>query len=275
MTGNLQLLKQNLPFPKCSGSVKWFCHSSVLVDQTPDLTEKIDKPENIALSEQLKKAPRRLVFRSNRAGVEKVVVKAVPTARLRDAFWWKSSALHEAVNLTHAANSGAPVPALLGYGRRRFLGMRLWDATVMEDLTGHDSLRDLLAQKPGECEVRRLLWRVKPLVTRLALAGVNHVDFGPHAILLSKQDTSDDRVIDWQYASFFAGPSAEILAGMIGSFGWSAATNRDWVSPSLMKEWFTSVWDDSGMEERDFGKTVFEAVMDKRPEVAVRLSGWV
>jgi hypothetical protein len=79
------------------------------------------------------------------------------------------------------------------------------------------------------------------MLRKLYCAGCNHVDFGPHAMLISAASPDGDVLIDFESASFLRRPSLRAFAAQAGYFAWSVATNRDWVEPQVVEQWFAGL----------------------------------
>jgi len=103
-------------------------------------------------------------------------------------------------------------------------------------------MRDtFIGRKLSEEESWLCLERMVPSLKKLYTAGCNHIDFGPHAIMMSPNGASEDKIIDFQYASFGAKYCVNNLAFLLGYIGWSISNNRKWIKPDMMNAWYEHV----------------------------------
>jgi len=169
-----------------------------------------------------------------------VVVKGFPLAKWHYRYRHKKYAFNEATNLLSARERGLPVPEVYGYGmgwRRTFLR---WVAVILE-YTPFPSMQEYFFKGLSEEKTWDLLLRSIPSFQKLFLAGCNHIDFGPHAIMMSPEGPEKDLLIDFQYARFLPKPSPATLASQLGYFGWSVSTNHNWVGKEMRELWYAEV----------------------------------
>ena len=196
----------------------------------------IAQPDQLDSSRFFKREERRLIFRLDHGGMD-YAVKAMPLHRLRTRLAFKRYAYAEALNLLRAEKLGLPVPNVDAYGEARHWRLVRWNAVIMEYLP-HIPLRERLISQPPEDEQWTLLLRALDVLVKLYHCGCNHIDFGPHAVMLGPEGPSGDTLLDLQYCHFYPNPRPETLAAQAGYFAWSVSTNRDWVSESMMARWF-------------------------------------
>jgi tRNA A-37 threonylcarbamoyl transferase component Bud32 len=147
----------------------------------------------------------------------------------------------EAQRLLQASTRGLRVPHVFGLAQIQADDHTVWSLVVMESVAW-PCMRELFLSGPlvGN-RLQFVMTRAARCLQRLYAAGCNHVDFGPHAVLLSPND-DDDVLIDFEHATFLPAPSATALAAHVGYFGWSVATNRHWVHPLEIEAWFYELW---------------------------------
>ncbi len=230
-------------------------------------------PSTIANGRYLKRERRRLVF-SLQTGKTPLLIKAMPLDSLRARLRQGRYAPAEADHLAQAAERGLPVPQVLGLGHQRGLALVRWNAVIMEFLP-HVSLRERFLKHPPEDEssLWGLLTRSRRLLTHLYQAGCNHIDFGPHAVMLDPHpEGEDDRVIDFQYCHFHAQPRPETLAAQAGYFAWSISTNRDWVAVPMIEKWFDTLLEECGLTSDEAKlRPLFETARKRRASIRERL----
>lgn len=213
------------------------CHPSVHASDIASIASVIEDPDQLASSHFFKREKRRLIFRSTISAGE-VAVKALPLNHLKARLRYRRYAYAEAAHLLEAARRGLPVPKVLAYGENRKWGMVTWNAVVMAFLP-HEPMRDRLLAGASAEEIQHLLDRAGQLLAKLYRCGCNHIDFGPHAVMLHPEDPDQDHTLDLQYCRFDSGElRPETLAAVAGYFAWSVSTNRDWISADVMQQWF-------------------------------------
>ena len=232
----------------------------------------IERPGRLDRERFFKRERMRLIFRYG-ADSGEVAVKSMPLVSVRARLRYKRYAYAEAVHLLRAAELGLPVPKVLAYGESRRLGLVRWNAVVMEFLP-HVPLRERLAVKLSEGEQWALLVRAMNLLRQLYECGCNHVDFGPHCVMLDPAGEGDDRLLDFQFCRFNAEPRAETLAAQAGYFAWSVSTNRGWVdSETMMTRWFDRLLAETGFEsQRAFLWPIYDRARVGRASIAQRLA---
>jgi hypothetical protein len=148
-----------------------------------------------------------------------------------------------------------------------------WNGLLMQWVQGRP-LREKLAQADAASR-RSLLWRVLPLFQQVYRAGCNHIDLGPHAILLGDHPPplGQDWLIDFQYCRFLAQPAPEIFAGQAGYFGWCLTTHWDLVPRALVEEWFEALLADLALPDPASLRLIFTRRLSQRLSIAERLRG--
>ncbi len=252
-------LKSNLPFHRQDRSVHWWTRE----EKAPADAWSACLAHPACLSEDhvLKRAKRRLVLSCG-----EVVVKAFPFAGV-DRWRRSTYALDECAHLLEAERRGLPVPRCLGYGEARFWGGLRWNAAAMERLSGA-TLRDEWLGK-AELSIAATLEAITPLAYQLYLSGSNHIDFGPHAIVVTPQGP---RVIDWQYATFLPEPNPAVFASQIGYFAWATSTNRSWATASEMSTWFEALWESYQIPHKASCRMIFDQTRERRHSISERLA---
>lgn len=234
-------------------------------------TELIEHPERIPAACLFKQGERRLIFRLEESGARApgAVVKSFPLTHLRHRWKHQKYAPGEVSNLFEARRRGLPVPRVFGLGLRRRFGLVSWNAAVVELMPGRP-LKELLA-KADETTQRALLRRVLPLFKRVYEAGCNHIDFGPHAILL--EDAKGDCLIDFQYCRFLPEPAPKTFAAVSGYFAWCLTTHWNLTPPAVVHEWFDELLDFAALGDRQALRDIFQHRMVHRASASERLSG--
>lgn len=232
------------------------------------------EPRKLPDTAYYKNEKRRRVFRFKETDEgPDVVVKGFPLGKWRHRIQHRKYAYSEAQHLILAKQRQLPVPEVIGYGHGYRNAVLRWVAVIMEYIP-FPSMRDGFVRGLSEEETWQYLLRTIPSFRRLYLAGCNHVDFGPHAIMMSPHGPDDDVLIDFQYSAFSDGPSMGTLASQLGYFGWAVGTNRDWVDPAMRDQWYHEVL--KALEIPFSGKIrsiIRESEARRRP-VAERLKGY-
>ena len=231
-----------LPFVVKTGrAAKWQLVDSSWENAAQGIVNIVEDPTRLPDDAYYKNELRRLIFRFPPVdGYPELVVKGFPLGEWRHRIRYKKYAYSEARNLIMAKQRGLPVPRVLGYGCGYRNALLRWVAVIM-DYIPFPSMRDDFVRGLSEEETWGHLRRTIPSFRKLYLAGCNHIDFGPHSIMMSPNGAEDDVLIDFQYASFFKKPSAGTIASQLGYFGWAVGTNRDWVSPAMRDQWYSEV----------------------------------
>lgn len=263
MPSDLPSLKSKLPLTTRVGVAQWSYGGPSLTVSLRRWTNSIEIPRSIPAENILKNAPRRLVFRDEHA-----VIKAFPLSGARRWTGQRRYAHSESAHLIAAAARGIPVPECLAFGERRAWGGCRWNAVAQERIDA-PTLRDRWLEDPQSTDVPATLEQLTSLAGLLYKRGVNHIDFGPHAIIMER-----DRfvVIDWQYAAFLPEPDPLVFASQIGYFAWSTATNRQWAALEDFRHWLDRLWDTHAIPKRDDAIKVFEKTAAQRFSIAERLN---
>ena len=270
---------EGLPVRRTTGRATWRLASAAWQASAERAGEWIADPQLIPAMSLLKRGERRLVFRLEARSPDcpEVVVKAFPLATVRQRWKQDKYAPAEARNLREAARRGLPVPAVFGLGWRRRFGLVSWNALLLEFVAGRP-LRERLAQATADAAVQRgLLWRVLPLFQKVYETGCNHIDLGPHAILMGETGAGSgapDRLIDFQYCRFQNRPSGETFARQAGYFGWCLTAHWNLVPKELVLEWFESLLCAVGLEARAAVlRELFLHRLSHRASIRERLAG--
>ncbi len=235
--------KRSLPFVVENGCArgKWQLVNSSWSHAADAILKVVENPDLLPSNAYYKNETRRLIFHfPSIGGAPDVVVKGFPLGEWRHRIRYKKYAYSEAQNLITAKRCGLPVPEVLGYGYGCRCALLRWVAVIMEYIP-FPSMRDDFVRGLSEEETWGHLRRTIPSFRKLYLAGCNHIDFGPHSIMMSPNGAEEDVLIDFQYASFFEKPSAGTIASQLGYFGWAVGTNRDWVGPAMRDQWYSEV----------------------------------
>lgn len=241
--GTENILKAALPFVVKNGysADNWALADSSWAHTAKVTAAIIENPALLPGDAYYKNESRRLIFRlSAPNGTPDVVIKGFPLKKWKHKIRHKQYAYNEAFNLIAAKQRGLPVPDVFGLGCGYRKGLLHWVAVVMEHIP-FPCMRDNFIRGLSEAESLENLRRTIPSFRKLYLAGCNHIDFGPHSIMLAPDSAEKDVLIDFQYAGFVNAPNQNILAAQLGYFGWSVGTNRDWVSPAMRDQWYSEV----------------------------------
>jgi len=153
--------------------------------------------------ETLKLSERRSVLRISPFSRElpSLIVKGFPLRKFESRWKYAKYGLTEFCHYRSAVERRIPVPRCYGYFEVRAFGLVNANGVLIEDLRGWRSLAELANDDPQRSLA--VLVRAVPLLKQLYEAGVNHIDASPQNILESP-DRTEQRLIDWQYASFIA-----------------------------------------------------------------------
>lgn len=234
-------------------------------------TRRITGQEEIPATNLLKRGPRRLVFRQETAvsGHGCVIVKAFPLDTLRHRWRHGKYGRAEATNLLIARERGLPVPRVFAFGWQRRWGLVAWNALVMEFMNGRPMKEHLV--NAGNPAKRELLWRVLPLFRRIYETGCNHIDLGPHAILLG-ESAAEDCLIDFQYCRFLAHPAPETFAAQAGYFAWCLTTHWNLAPRDMVTEWFEALLETLPLSNLPELRRRFQHHMEHKASIQERLA---
>lgn len=264
-------LESGLPVAGRAGSSKWRLRDESWRVAVSKAAEAIARPEGISPANLFKRGPRRLVFRLEEAppGHSTAMVKAFPLDTLRHRWRHTKYGRAEAVNLLIARQRGLPVPALFAFGWRRDWGLVSWNALIMEFLNGRPMKEHLLhAPEPVQ---RELLWRVLPLFQKIFETGCNHIDLGPHAILLGESGEHDS-IIDFQYCRFLNEPAPMTFAAQAGYFGWCLTTHWNLLPGDMVIEWFGALTGSLSLGNRPALEKIFLHRLVHKASIRERLA---
>jgi hypothetical protein len=268
-----RLFRRSFQFAAPRSLGGWLLRQDIAERHLSDLYCRLADPSRIALPCILKRTDDKIVFRWQ-AEEERLdwVVKAYYPRTLGCWFRERRRAYGESLSQLCAERRGLPTPAACGYGELRHGSQRC--VFICGQHLPLESMRECFLQRPPADRVATLLDRSAAMLRRLYEASCNHVDFGPHAMLISAASPNGDVLIDFESASFLRRPSLRVLAAQAGYFAWSVATNRDWVPPTIVEQWFTELLKsfDSQSDEGlwDIWRRCFRARQSLKWRAAVR-----
>ena len=211
------------------GSVRWLA-ADLAAEQIPQDWQVIKRSED------------RYVLRVSIAGSDELWAVKGLRIRARSGWFTKAAPISdEGINQLIAHKRGIQTPKLLAQGEIRNAKGEQW-LILCNQWVSMPCMRDSFLARPSETTVEELLQRATHALRMLFDAGCNHIDFGPHAILMSEQGPTEDLIIDFEQATFKDAPCVSTLAGQLGYFGWSIATNRDWATPEQVRRWSEQVF---------------------------------
>lgn len=230
-------IERGLPLSVRIESSRWQVVDETWGPTVAQATRRIMGQEEIPTSDILKRGPRRLVIRQETSVPKhrQVIVKAFPLDTLRHRWRHGKYGRAEATHLLIARQRGLPVPRVFAFGRQRHWGLVIWNALLMEFMHGRP-LKEHLSTAEVSTQ-RELLWRVLPLFRQIYETGCNHIDLGPHAILIG-ESAAEDCLIDFQYCRFLNQPAPETFAAQAGYFAWCLTTHWNLVPRDMVTEWF-------------------------------------
>lgn len=241
-------IERGLPVSFQADSACWRIVDESWRPSVAQATRRITGREQIPTAEMLKRGPRRLVFWQETALPDHrtVIMKAFPLDTLRHRWRHRKYGRAEATNLIIARERGLPVPRVFAFGWQRQWGLVAWNALLMEFMNGRP-MREHLSTADASAQ-RELLWRVLPLFRRIYETGCNHIDLGPHAILIGESPAADC-LIDFQYCRFLEQPVPETFAAQAGYFGWCLTTHWNLVPRGMVTEWFEALLADLSLSD--------------------------
>ena len=271
MNPGITPLEASLPILHSAGRSHWQLAGESWREAATRSAKLIDQPGQIPAGNLFKRAERRLIFRLDAAHPqhEAIVVKSFPLTHLRHRWNHQKYAPTEARNLLVAKQRGLPVPAVFACGARRRLGLVSWNAVLVELMPGRP-LKELLSNADENTQ-RILLQRVLPLFKKMYETACNHIDFGPHAILMD--DARGDSLIDFQYCRFLDRASPQTFAALAGYFGWCLTTHWNLTPPKIVHEWFELLLDFVSLNEREALAEIFRHRLVHRASSSERLAG--
>ncbi len=221
-----------------------------------------------------KNGQRRLIFCWSQTGEHdkpNLLAKGFPLKRIKDRLRYRRYGVAEAVNLTKAKHRGLPVPTAHALGLRRgLIGVDF--AVVIMDYLPYPSMYDLFFTAMEEDAREKLFQRAGPLIKMLYFRGANHIDFGAHSILLSREELGVDSIIDWQYANFIEQRTPKLPAALAGLFGRSVAINQNWFSVATVTEWFLELLEELEIEKSPILLDIFQRNLTERLPIRSRLN---
>jgi len=271
MNPEITPLEGRLPILHSTGRTRWQLVDESWRGAATRSAEIIERPERIPAGNLFKQGERRLIFRLDDPHPRHpgVVVKSFPLALIRHRLKAQKYAPTETANLLVAKDRGLPVPTVFACGVHRQLGLVSWNAILIQLMPGRP-LKERLSNADPAVQ-RELLWRVLPLFKKVYETGCNHIDFGPHAILLD--DAMGDSLIDFQYCRFLDQPSPRTFAALVGYFGWCLTTHWNLTPPPLIHEWYEALLDYVQPGERNALGEIFRHRLVNRASSTERLAG--
>jgi hypothetical protein len=199
-----------------------------------------------------------------------LAVKLFPLGTWKHQRRHRQFAIAESINQLCAQARGIRVPELLAVGWLREQGrvrscvmcMRFVDRRTISQ---HLEICDDLNLR------RQLIWRAIPSFIKLYRTGCNHVDFGPHAILIGEDDPTNDVLIDFEGATFLPRPSPTVLAAQAGNYGWALSTRTARASTELVQQWFEELLDQCELTGREDLWKIWSRYLVARPSVRERM----
>lgn len=236
-----KIINQSLPYNTNHKGNYWALKSPIWERKAQQINDIFVHHKSIPVNSILKQNQSRKIFTlSSNTDTPTVVVKGFNLDTWKKNFIHRKYAYNECYNLIKAHKLGVHTPKVYGLGYGINKGRIAWTAAIIEYFP-FDSMRDCFLQNPSEQQIWSFLMRTIPSFKKLYLAGCNHVDFGPHAIMLSPEGSEYDPIIDFQYTSFLPSPCANNTAFLLGYFGWAIGTNRNWVSSTMRDQWYKLV----------------------------------
>ena len=114
---------------------------------------------------------------------------------------------------------------------------------------------------------------INPL-REMYLRGIHHIDYGPHAIILSQDPTQQDTCIDFQYSSFYQRPVPENAVHQAAYFCWSVSTNQCWINAKDAESWFERVMMTLEIEKTKMLYKIFHNSLKVRLPTSQRIAGF-
>lgn len=264
-------IERGLPVSVTAGSACWRIVDESWRASVTTATRRITGHEVVPATDLLKRGPRRLVFRQETAVREnpRVIVKAFPLDTFRHRWRHGKYGRAEATNLLIARARGLPVPRVLAFGWQRQWGFITWNALLMEFMNGRPMKEHL--STASDSAKRELLWRVLPLFRRIYETGCNHIDLGPHAILLGAS-AAEDCLIDFQYCRFLEQPSPQTFAAQAGYFGWCLTTHWNLAPRDMVTEWFDALLAELSLSDVPELQQRFHHHLDHKASIQERLA---
>lgn len=220
----------------------------------------------------IKRSEERFVLRVPIPGSDELwAVKGIRTRSRSGWFARAASSSDEGINQLIAQQRGIRTPKLMAQGEIRNAKGEQW-LILCSQWASTPCMRDSFLARPSAATVEELLPRATHALRMLFDAGCNHVDFGPHAVLMSEQGPAEDLIIDFEQATFKDAPCVNTLAAQLGYFGWSIATNRDWATQEHVRRWSEYVFASWGLSFSTACRDIFEKNLQARQSLRVRRS---
>lgn len=271
---NNALLKR-LPHVVAESGQRWALKSEDFLNDSEKITDVFAngyQSKNVAILKE-QKTKKILSFKSD-DGLTKFVTKGFFLTKWRHKLAFKKYAFNEALHLLQARNLGINTPDVYGVGFGFKKSIITWTVVILEYVP-FASMRDtFIERKLSEEETWLYLKRMVPSLRKLYAAGCNHIDFGPHAIMMSPDDAYEDKIIDFQYASFGAKYCVNNLAFLLGYIGWSVSVNRKWVRSSMMNVWYEHVLESFGLPYTGDISKIIKQNESARRTIKERLKGY-
>ena len=267
------LLWTSLPCSFALNGARWRLAGSEFGAVANTVPPLITGAQPIPANNCFKNEAKRKVFQLQGAHPSPLLAKSFCLDTLRQRLRHRRYAFNEALHLIVARKRGLNVPRVFGYGTGFCQLLPTWVAVLMEYLP-YPSMRDEFLRTPDELTIWGLLQRAVPSFRQLYLTGCNHIDFGPHAILLSPAGAENDVLIDFQYAAFTSRPNPRILAAQLGYFGWAVGVNRNWVGREMLEQWYGEVLRELAIQPDDEIRAIIAQSAARRRSTTERLMGY-
>lgn len=270
-----RIVKDNLQLQHCSSrNAPWLLKSAEfcnIADSAASCILNISEHNDAFL---LKRDRNRYIFRIKTdftsTGITSVVVKSFPLKGLKNHLYrYRRYGPAEASNLLKARSRTIPVPLVYGYGHIRRPGVIDSTIVVMEDLNQHSNIGRLLSDYvKNNDSCLEILRRAGKLLVRLYEGCCNHIDINSNSIMLGRT-CKNDRVIDFQYASFHDCPSLNVLAFNIACCSSSVSA---YVSEEQLETWAAETFEDVSAGDIDKWVATYKHFMSNRLSRKQRLS---
>ena len=268
-SSDIEIVRQGGLSRYTTSSGRWWSDRT-LTPVLEELEATLDRADSEDPDSVVKKMPGRLVWHwSPRSGGVSYLVKAYAICGLRRRMRRDDIASREAISQIFASMRGLRVPKVFAFGRVRASDGQWWCVHCME-WQPLQCMRERFLDEDHRDERPHLLRRATASLANLYRAGCNHVDFGPHAILLSPSGPTEDVIIDFEGCAFLPAPSPRVLASQIGYFGWSVATNRDWLDKDQILSWFDEVFSHLNLPVTEECRRIFEECLRARASLGHR-----
>lgn len=183
------------------GRISLWSNELILSDRLARICNSLHAPADGEI-DLLKESLRRCVLRVRDFSDEhsSLIIKGFPLVKFESRLKYRKYGFAEANHYMQAQELGIPSPKCYGYFEQHGALMTVKaNGVIIEDLSDHKTLGDLVAESPSE--KLSILNEAIPIIKQLYQTGVNHIDLSPHNLMQSN-DTKRIVLIDWQYCSF-------------------------------------------------------------------------